>query len=357
MKSLYAELTKYLEKRNSVTLATIVRADGSAPQVAGASALFTPRGLSSGTLGGGMLEAWAAKLALQALRTKRASLGEFDLRGEIGSGEQAVCGGRVTVLVDPASRKDSGAFRTLEAALARGRRGVLVTLIRTHAEGRLALKRRWVAEDAIRSATLPAGLRPWAADLKKALRNGTNFRVGAGSAVYAELQEPRPRLIIAGAGHIGRALARLASRLDFEVAVVDDRPEYANSRRLPEADKVVVGPIASSVAKLGRGRAPYIVIVTRGHSRDAEVLRVCVGEPAAYIGMIGSRRKVRLMRRAFLAERWATPRQFDRVSSPVGLDIKARTVEEIAVSIAAELILARRMRARGSVRRQPWFGP
>ena len=192
---------------------------------------------------------------------------------------------------------------------------------------------------------------------KLALRRATGYATRKGTLIYAELQEPRPRLIIAGAGHIGRALCRLASGLDFEVAVVDDRPEFADASRLPGADLVVSGDIAQAVTRLAAGRKPYIVIVTRGHSRDADALRACVRRPSAYIGMIGSRRKAALMRRHFIRNRWASPAEFDRVSSPIGLAIKARTVEEIAVSIAAELVLRRRSREEGRSGREPWFGP
>jgi xanthine dehydrogenase accessory factor len=130
--------------------------------------------------------------------------------------------------------------------------------------------------------------------------------------------------------------------LDFEVTVIDDRPEYANAKRFPEAAKIIVADIGRAVRETPLGADAYLVIVTRGHSRDADALRAAVKRPAAYVGMIGSRRKVRLLRRLFLERGWATPGQWARVHTPIGLPIGSRTVAEIAVSISAELVKIRR---------------
>jgi xanthine dehydrogenase accessory factor len=174
-------------------------------------------------------------------------------------------------------------------------------------------------------------------------------RAGRAAYLFLEPFAPLPRLLIAGAGHVGQAVARLAARLDFEVTVVDDRPEYANRRRFPEADNILVGDIGQAVRDFGTGPDTSIVIVTRGHSHDAEALRACIRSKATYIGMIGSSRKVDLMKKMFLKKRWSTAAEFDLVRTPIGLDIHSKTVEEIAVSIAAELVL---VRSRGRERNQ-----
>lgn len=340
-----------------MVLATIVRVIGSAPQVAGASALFTKRGLVQGTLGGGALEAWAERRSLTALKKKESGLVQLDLGGDLDSADEAVCGGTVSVLLDAAPEKHQAVFRRMEAALAGGKRGVLAVFFHRGAGSDLIISRRWIAEEKIDSATRRSELRLFAPEIKGVLDRPRALAVKQGVCLYAELCEPRPRLIIAGAGHIGQALCRVAARLDFEVAVVDDRPEYASARRLPDADRIVVGSIAPALSRLSRGRRPFIVIVTRGHSRDAEALRACIRKPAAYIGMIGSRRKIALMRQYFLKNRWATGEEFDRVAAPIGLTIHAQTVEEIAISIAAELVLSRRTSNGGPARREPWFGP
>jgi xanthine dehydrogenase accessory factor len=357
MKSVWTGLEECFEKKRRVALATIIGVEGSAPQVVGASALFSAQGLVEGTLGGGLLEAWAGRRAAAALRERRSEVAGLDLGGELGSGTDAVCGGAVTILIDAAPADHAPVFRRMEDAVRAGRRGVLVTRAEAGPGPGLVLGRRWIPEGGLGKALRGRDLRPFAGEVRRALRRAEGYATRKGTLVFAELREPRPRLIIAGAGHIGRALCRLASGLDFEVAVADDRPEFACPSRLPEADLIVAGDIARSVTRLSAGREPYIVIVTRGHSRDAEVLRACIRRPAAYVGMIGSRRKVALMRHDFLRNRWATGRQFDGIAAPVGLEIKARTVEEIAVSIAAQIVLRRRSREEGRPGREPWFGP
>jgi xanthine dehydrogenase accessory factor len=129
--------------------------------------------------------------------------------------------------------------------------------------------------------------------------------------------------------------------LNFEVTVIDDRAEFANKERFPGADHVIVDEIGKSVQDFPISPDTYLVIVTRGHRCDADALRECINSDVAYIGMIGSRRKIKLMRKEFLDQGWATPDQFDRVYAPIGTDIQSKTVEEIAISIAAQLVLVR----------------
>ncbi len=162
-----------------------------------------------------------------------------------------------------------------------------------------------------------------------------------GRLVFLEPVRPLPRLIIAGAGHVGRAVARLGSLLDWSVTVIDDRAEFANAENVPEADEVVVGDIGESIRRIEDSPENYFVIVTRGHQKDAEALRAAIGRPAAYIGMIGSRRKIEIMHCEFLESGWATAEEWDKVHAPIGIEIGSKTVEEIAVSIAAELVLVR----------------
>ena len=152
-------------------------------------------------------------------------------------------------------------------------------------------------------------------------------------------------LVIAGAGHVGKALAHLGKLLDFDVTVIDDRPEYANAENIPDAGHFVVGDIGQAMKNLTIGRDIFIIIVTRGHRHDNEALLPCIGCDAAYVGMIGSKSKVEKMRRQFVGEGWATPEQWKKIHTPIGLEIHSKTVQEIAVSIAAQLVLVRNSKA------------
>jgi xanthine dehydrogenase accessory factor len=149
------------------------------------------------------------------------------------------------------------------------------------------------------------------------------------------------RLIIAGGGHIGQALAHLASLLEFEVTVVDDRSDFANENHIPDADHLVVKDIGSAMSEMVYGPDTYVVIVTRGHRQDGEALKACIGSDAAYIGMIGSVHKVGVMKKQFINEQWASKEQWASLHTPIGLEIGSQTVQEIAISIAAQLVEVR----------------
>ena len=152
---------------------------------------------------------------------------------------------------------------------------------------------------------------------------------------------PPEQLIIAGAGHIGRALSHLGNLLGFEVTVIDDRSAYANKDNIPDADHIIVKDIGLAMHELRKGADTYVVIVTRGHKDDAEALKPCIGASLAYTGMIGSIRKVATMKQEFIEKGLATKEDWDKIYSPVGIEIGSQTVEEIAVSIAAQLIMVR----------------
>jgi len=161
------------------------------------------------------------------------------------------------------------------------------------------------------------------------------------SLFFLEPVFPLPELVIAGAGHIGKALSHLGKMLGFSVTVIDDRPEYANKENIPDAGKIIVDDIGKAINAIDKSPDTYVVIVTRGHKDDASALRPCIGTELAYTGMIGSRKKIAAMKNAFIVNGWATAAQWEKIYAPVGIDIKSQTVEEIAVSIAAQLVLVR----------------
>ena len=149
------------------------------------------------------------------------------------------------------------------------------------------------------------------------------------------------KLIIFGGGHISRALADVCAKLDFSITVTDDRPQFANPERIPSAQNFVVAPFEEQFEKVKVDASTYIVIVTRGHSYDEFCMEQAMKTKARFIGMVGSRTKVAVFRKN-LRDRGVSQVQIDRVLSPVGLDIGAETPEEIAISIAAQLVQIRR---------------
>ena len=167
--------------------------------------------------------------------------------------------------------------------------------------------------------------------------------------VYMEVICDRPAMLIVGAGHIGLHLTRVAKFLGFEVTIIDDRADFANSQRLPEADRVIAADMAETLASLKIGPNSYVVLVTRGHKFDEGALRQVVASNAAYVGMIGSRSRVRTVKGRLIHDGFSKER-VEAIYAPIGIDIGAQTPEEIALSIMAEIVNIRRGGSVESIR-------
>ncbi len=362
MKNLYQILAELHPDTDMPVLATLVSKSGSAPQVPGSSAIFSATGLSGGTLGGGILEAQAAKECEKAMKTGISVFFDFDLNADISVPEGAICGGQAGILIDASPLKHLAEYKKLTNSLRNRTPGILITAFQTIPGDRLNIRRQWHTEndeislsppfDEISPETLAESLRVKKTSLKKSAPGKEPSQ--SPWHFFLEPVFPYPRLIIAGAGHIGKALTHIASLLDFSITVIDDRPDLGSHRNLPEADEVITGDIGHIMEHLDITPDTFIVIVTRGHVADAEVLKACITKPSAYTGMIGSRRKTGLMRKKFMDEGWATPQQWERIHAPVGLEIGSVTVQEIAVSIAAELVQVRRMAENEQDRKNIW---
>src|SRR6266446_1237738 len=164
---------------------------------------------------------------------------------------------------------------------------------------------------------------------------------GATLELFIEVLYPEPRLIIAGAGNVAQALARLATQLDFRIAVVDDRRDLADPQAFSEKVQLTFGDIPQTIRELEPDEASWIVIVTRGHHLDKDALRAALETHAAYVGMIGSPSKVKHIFKDLLKE-GLTAERLARVHAPIGLDLGAETPDEIALSIAAEMLMLRK---------------
>ena len=160
---------------------------------------------------------------------------------------------------------------------------------------------------------------------------------GGRVSIFYDVVSPRRRLVIAGGGHIGMSLSLIGKLLGFEVIVIDNRREFAHKARFPHADQVICGRYEKALAKLGADEKTAIVIVTHGHLHDASVLRTALKSKAGYIGMIGSKAKIRHIFRQMRSAGFS-PGRLKEIYTPIGLDIGAETPQEIAVAIAAELI-------------------
>jgi xanthine dehydrogenase accessory factor len=292
------EVVRRADAGEAVALCTVVATRGSTPQAAGARMLLLADGKTIGTLGGGCVEAEVRQQAIKLLQSRVSQLLTFKLDHDYGWDDGLICGGTMDIFVQTIA--DSPSASPYRAAL---------NSLRDGRDARIEL----------------------------------SYTTDAGEARYTETLSPPARLLIAGAGHVGQALAAIAGTLDFDVSVIDDRADCASADRFPRARDRIVGDIESELRRFPIDGSTYVVIVTRGHRHDGKALAAVIDSPAKYIGLIGSRRKVLTIFQDLLAQGFSIDK-LERVHAPVGLELGAVTVNEIAVSIAAELIGARRGR-------------
>ncbi len=336
MLQIYRKLIEISERGERCALATLVSTSGSSPQNTGAKLIVMPDGRLIGTIGGGCMEAEARRIALDCLRKETHSLFELRLDDDFGWDDGLICGGRVQIFIEPHPELNVEAHQAALAAAGRREKVALCMTVKAADANEGTVGRAWLASGEADSSAINALV-------AEALDAGREKRVDMedGSSVYVEPILPRPTAIIAGAGHIGQALSQVLALCGFEVVIVDDRPSFANSERLPFADRVEVVEIPSFLEDFPIDDSTYIAIVTRGHRHDAHVLRACIHSNAKYLGMIGSKRKIHVIFEEMLRDGLATAEELRRVRSPMGLTLNDREVGEIAVSIAAEMIAVR----------------
>jgi xanthine dehydrogenase accessory factor len=307
--------------------------------------LIFPDGSQRGTLGGGCVEAEVKQRALRVLAqdSSRPELLTFHLDDNYGWDDGLICGGRMSILADPLRRARNGDYyHSLRQTIEDGR-GCTQAVVLAAASG-MQVGDRYLFDssdqliarttDAAPAAELVAALIPLSERPAPSSRHGI---------AYLPIL-PRITLLIVGGGHVGQAVARLAAEVDFTVWVLDDRAAYANRDRFPSAERLLIGDIGPTLQQLASTITPstYCLIVTRGHNHDEEALYHLAATPAGYVGMIGSKRKIKLILEDLLAKGIAHE-ALARVYAPLGLAIGSQTVPEIAVSIVAELIACRNL--------------
>ncbi len=328
----------WLEEGRNFALGTVVHAQGSTPQKAGSKAILDDQGNQEGTLGGGLVEAQGLERMKQAISDKTAKLYEVRLDEAYSRSAGPICGGVMRLFANPQGRANAEVYRSAVEAVEKRERGLLVTSL--SGDAGLAGLARWVELE--NGSPADPSLR--GEDIERCLREETPLvsETEGGGEVFIEPILPRPRLLIVGAGHVGQAVARQGVDLGFEVTVYDDRPELCGPENFPEEVHAMHGDLREMVSAFPKDADTYIVLVSKGHKPDAEALEGCIHSSPAYLGMIGSERKIRFLRKHFIADGLATADEFDRVVAPIGYDVGAVTVPEIAVSIGAQLVAARR---------------
>jgi xanthine dehydrogenase accessory factor len=346
MRELLGELTAILSQGRECVYCSVVDTRGSTPQKAGAAMLLFPDGGQRGTLGGGCVEAEVKQRALQVLaKSGRPEVLTFCLDDNYGWDDGLICGGRMSMLIDPLTRRTSAQayYQHFRDLVEKGQGCTEAVIIKS--EGRPAVGSRYLftadrnLTESLAEEAPPQELIEQLIPLERRPRAYTHQGIA-----YLPIL-PRITLLIVGGGHVGQAVARLAAEVDFEIWVLDDRDRYASRERFPSARRLLIGDISQTLKQLVPAEihpSTYCLIVTRGHAHDEEALYHLAPTTAGYVGMIGSKRKIKLIFEDLVAK-GISEQTLARVQAPLGFDIGSQTVPEIAVSIVAELIACRNL--------------
>jgi xanthine dehydrogenase accessory factor len=306
-----------IQRGASGALATVARVRGSTPVPAGTKMLVGAEGRLIGSVGGGCVEAEVIGAALEAQQRRAPMLLTHHLNADLAGDLGLSCGGTVDIFVEPLVAEESY-VRALESAA-----GAESGLVRTATE--------WGGAAPIKTFE----------QLAESTRPGAAASLTRDGRFVEERLLPAPRVLVFGAGHVGAAIARAAAAAGFRVVVIDDRAEYADPARFPDAVGVLAAEVEDALLRYPLAAADAVVIATRGHRNDALILERVATSLAGYVGLLGSKRKKVVVSKGLRAA-GVPAKSLQRVRVPVGLPIGAVTPEEIAVSVVAELIAWRR---------------
>ena len=349
MQDIYSEIVKSLGRKEKLALATLITRVGSAPRAVGAKYLIKADGSSAGSIGGGCVEAEVWQEAQKVMERGKGGILHFELTSEQLAKGGLICGGNIDIFLEPLREDFLNIYQEAARIRQKGGSAILATLMSVEGgfpkgEGSKILMKTSGEKVGFFLAGLE--LEKKILDVGEATIKEKKPKILVLSSENRKMEillEPvfsEPFVYIFGGGHISEQLAPLAKKVHFKVAVIDDREMFANRERFPEVDEVIVSEFETCFDRLNIDDSSYIVIVTRGHLCDGFVLEQAVRTNARYIGMIGSKKKIKTLYQN-LMKKGISKEALKRVHAPIGLEINSETPEEIAVSIVAELIKAR----------------
>lgn len=351
-KDFFISLFEFLEKKQPVLLATIISQHGSSPRGIGARMALTTGGHQIGTIGGGRLEAILKERFDEMIASKTATVLNFILSESEAADLEMICGGSISVLVEPILPENIelvNLFERIYQTIVTQKQGWLFSQLPSRDEDIAPQKSFITPEKEISGSWLPEVEFKDRIPEKLYFKEGeiqlSNYDLKSAQFItvgqYGFFLEPigqHSTVYIIGAGHISQKLAPLTTMVGFQTIVLDDRKDFISRDRFPSVDDcILLDDFEHVFQNLPIDRQSYVVVVTRGHQFDKSVLRQALETNATYIGMIGSRRKIKLTFEALLND-GVSEVELSQVHSPIGLNIAAETPEEIAISIVAELI-------------------
>lgn len=335
MQNIYKKIIDYLKANEKAMLATIIWTSGSTPAPAQAKMLLSVDGERiAGTIGGGCIEDSIIRRTAALENKNKATILYFELNdAEIESG--LICGGSLKVLLEPVNKNDKELFNLLSNRIEQGLDSILLT---TFIEEKPTLKSLYDE-----NLSLLYG-QPSEKDIiaESPFSKQAPLIIQKKDLLYVvEPVEGKIPLFIFGGGHVGAAISKFSSACGFSVTIIDDRIEYTDKSKFPDADRTICLPFRDISEQIGLNENSFVIIVTRGHNYDEMVLEKVINYNPKYIGMIGSKKKV-LVTFQHLMQRGVSKDRLSKVFAPIGLDIGAVSVDEIAISVVAELIKVRR---------------
>ena len=327
---IYETIEDYLKKKKTGIIATVITRAGSTPRDVGAKMFVGENRELYGTIGGGRLEHDAYQEALSVMGKGVPKVLHIRMDAKEVASDGMICGGDVDVLLEPVLEQYRTLYSQLEYLGKRGKRGVLVT---------------WFDKNNFAKTLIEDDLTMYGDNISESdrdvfLQHLYDTRSSVLDGMVIEPLQILTNLYIFGAGHVSQYIAKIAKMIDFSVTVIDDREEFANKERFPDVDEIIVEKFQKVFNRLSFTGKEFVVIVTRGHQYDAEVLSVILKRQIKYVGMIGSRRKVKIIF-DHMKKSGFDDGMINKVHAPIGLAIHAETPQEIAVSVVAELIKIR----------------
>ncbi|MCP4423406.1 MAG: XdhC/CoxI family protein [Chloroflexi bacterium] len=334
MKTVFSVVNSWLPQRTAVALATVVETWGSSPRQAGAKMAFTADGKIVGSVSGGCVEGAVIEAGQETLQTGRPQLLHFGVADKTAWDVGLACGGTIEVFVQ---RLDTAVFSLLSQLINENRAGTVFTVIRGPGLGKSIV----IAEDGRVAGTLGADLDE-RAHAVPSIKQSQRLALTDSIEVFADAIRPAPTLVMVGGVHIAVALTSLAKTVGYRTVVVDPRRAFGDNERFPHADKLIAAWPDKAFEQIELNSGTAVALLTHDPKIDDPALKIVLNSPVFYIGALGSRH-THAQRRQRLQKMGFDDETINRIHGPIGLNIGARSPEEIALSIMAEIVNVRRL--------------
>lgn len=332
MKELFATARKSMEEKQNLVFVTTISSSGSSPRGAGSKMLVLENGTSYGTIGGGNVEYVSIQHAREVLKQKQSCTRGFALRPNQVADLGMICGGDVVIFFQYISWENQAFYYLCTRILKSWDKNENTWLIFDITEETVWQAGLYEEQEGLTGLEL--------SDPSPLLQTKAVQMVLEERKYYCEPLVQKGRVYIFGGGHVAQALVPVLARLEFRCVVFDDREAFSNPQVFPEAEQCILGDFTRISDYLSIQPQDYVCIMSRGHQYDYLIQKQILTTPAHYIGVMGSRKKKEVIRQKLLADGFSQE-DISRITTPIGLDILAETPEEIAISIAGQLIAER----------------